>query len=204
LKGLKLPTHLLTRQILSHSDYIPVQLKFRIFMLCPLIPLIVDHSTLMHNALSWKNSKILWELSSSQWRWWLLHDGQSCTLGNLHEIPGFIMCDSVVEKVCKVICYNKWAYHWCSWNCIAPASAFLYNMRCSNEVPRTILLQSYLYTYSLLIGVTFKVLPLSGYALCPMMLPLLQTFFEFLLWNSFPCRHHIRLDVINILKSSSL
>jgi len=55
-----------------------------------------------------------------------------------------------------------------------------------------ILLQaSYLYTYSLLRGVTFEVLPLSSYALNTMMLPLLETFLEFLLWNSFQCRRHI-------------
>jgi len=33
-------------------------------------------------------------------------------------------------------------------------------------------------SYSSLNGVTFKVLPLSGYALSPMMLPLLETFLE--------------------------
>jgi hypothetical protein len=37
--------------------------------------------------------------------------------------------------------------------------------RCSHEVPGMILLQSYLFTYSLLRGVTFKVLPMSSYAL---------------------------------------
>jgi len=55
-----------------------------------------------------------------------------------------------------------------------------------------ILLQaSHLYTYSLLRGVTFKVLYFSSNALSPMILPLLETFLEFLLWNSFQCRHHI-------------
>jgi len=39
-----------------------------------------------------------------------------------------------------------------------------------------ILLQTYLYTYSLLRGVTFEVLPLSSYGLTPTMLPLLETF----------------------------
>jgi hypothetical protein len=33
--------------------------------------------------------------------------------------------------------------------------------------------------------VTFEVLPFSSYALSPMMLPLLETFLELLLWNSF-------------------
>jgi len=40
------------------------------------------------------------------------------------------------------------------------------------EVPGITLLQAYLYTYSLLRGVTFEVFPLSSYALSPMMLPL--------------------------------
>jgi hypothetical protein len=44
---------------------------------------------------------------------------------------------------------------------------------------------SYLYTYSFLRGVTFEALPLSSYALGPVMLPLLETFLELLLWNSF-------------------
>jgi hypothetical protein len=37
-----------------------------------------------------------------------------------------------------------------------------------------------------------------------MMLQLLETFMELLLWNSFQCHCHIFLDVFNILKSSSL
>jgi len=45
--------------------------------------------------------------------------------------------------------------------------------------------------YSLQKGVTFEVLPLSTYALSPMMLPLLETFLELFLWNSFQCRRHI-------------
>jgi hypothetical protein len=44
---------------------------------------------------------------------------------------------------------------------------------------------------SLLWGVTFEVLPLSRYAFSPTMLPLLEIFFELLLWNSFQCRRHI-------------
>jgi hypothetical protein len=40
-------------------------------------------------------------------------------------------------------------------------------------------------------AVTFKVLPLNSYALSPMMLSLLETFLEILLWNSFQCRRHI-------------
>jgi hypothetical protein len=62
---------------------------------------------------------------------------------------------------------------------------------------------SYLYTYSLLRGVTFEVLPLSSYALSSKILPLLKTFLELLLWNSFQCRE-ILLNVVSILKSSSL
>jgi hypothetical protein len=83
-------------------------------------------------------------------------------------------------------------------------------MRCAYEGPGMILLQaSYLYPYSLLRGVTFEVLPLSSYAFSPMMLPLLETFLELLLWNSFQYHHHIYLfiyllEVFSILKSSSL
>jgi hypothetical protein len=50
---------------------------------------------------------------------------------------------------------------------------------CGYDVPGMILLQAYLYNYSLMRGVTFEVLPLSSYALSPMMLPLLEHF-----WNS--------------------
>jgi hypothetical protein len=51
--------------------------------------------------------------------------------------------------------------------------------RCDYEVPGMILLQAYLYTYSLLRGVTFEVLSFSSHALSPLILPLLGTF-----WNS--------------------
>jgi hypothetical protein len=56
-----------------------------------------------------------------------------------------------------------------------------------------ILLQVYLHSYSLLRGVTFKVLPLSNYALSPVLPSLLGTFLflELLLWNSFQCCHSI-------------
>jgi hypothetical protein len=54
-----------------------------------------------------------------------------------------------------------------------------------------ILLQDYLYTYNFLRGVTFEVLPLGTYALRPMILPLLETFSELLIWNTFQCRRHI-------------
>jgi len=64
--------------------------------------------------------------------------------------------------------------------------------RCSYEVLGTILLQnSCLYIYSLLRRVTFEVLPLNSCALSPTMLPLLETFLELLLWNSFQCRRHV-------------
>jgi hypothetical protein len=51
-------------------------------------------------------------------------------------------------------------------------------MRCGYEVPGMILLQAYLYTYSLLIDVTFEVCLLSSYALSQTMLLLLETFLE--------------------------
>jgi len=38
-------------------------------------------------------------------------------------------------------------------------------MRCGYEIPGMILLEAYLYTYSLLTWVIFEVLPLSSYAL---------------------------------------
>jgi hypothetical protein len=74
---------------------------------------------------------------------------------------------------------------------------------CDYEVPGMILLQAYLYTYSLRREVTFKVPPLSSYASSPVMLPLLQTFLEILLWNSFQFHLHI-FYIFIILKSSSL
>jgi len=58
-----------------------------------------------------------------------------------------------------------------------------WNMRYACEVPGMILLAAYLYTYRLLRRVAFKVLALSSYAFGPMMLPLLETFLELLLWN---------------------
>jgi len=51
-------------------------------------------------------------------------------------------------------------------------------------------LQTYLYTYSLLRGVTFEVCPFSSYVLSQMMLPLLETFMELFLWNSIQCHHY--------------
>jgi hypothetical protein len=63
--------------------------------------------------------------------------------------------------------------------------------KCGYEVPGMILLQTYLYTYNLLRGVTFEVLPLSSYVLSPTILSLLETFLELLFWNSFQCHHHI-------------
>jgi hypothetical protein len=41
-------------------------------------------------------------------------------------------------------------------------------------------LQAYLYTYSLLRGINFEVLPVGGFAFCPMMLPMMETFLELL------------------------
>jgi hypothetical protein len=73
------------------------------------------------------------------------------------------------------------------------------------EVPGMILLQTYLYTYNLLRRFTFKVLPLSSYAISPMMLPLVATFLELLLWNSFHWHHHffLRLQYSEIFIPSS-
>jgi hypothetical protein len=51
--------------------------------------------------------------------------------------------------------------------------------RCGYEIPGMTLLQAYPYTYSLLGGVNFEVLPLSSHTPSPMMLQLLETF-----WNS--------------------
>jgi len=64
-------------------------------------------------------------------------------------------------------------------------------MRCGHEVAIKILLQAYLYTYSLLRRVTFKELPLGSYALSIMMLPLFEIFLKLLLWKIFQCCHHI-------------
>jgi hypothetical protein len=62
-----------------------------------------------------------------------------------------------------------------------------------------ILLQaSYLYTFSLLRGVTFEALPLSSYALSPTMLSLLETFLELLLWNIFQCHHFFFLLISSV------
>jgi hypothetical protein len=57
--------------------------------------------------------------------------------------------------------------------------------------PDVFMQASYLYTSSLLRGITFAVLPMSSYALSPTMLPLLETFCELLSWNSFQCCRHI-------------
>jgi hypothetical protein len=59
------------------------------------------------------------------------------------------------------------------------------NIVCGYEVPGIIFLPaSYLYTHSLLRGVTFKILPLSGYALSLTMLSMLEIFLELMLWES--------------------
>jgi len=44
--------------------------------------------------------------------------------------------------------------------------------------------------FQLLRGVTFEVLFLSSYVLSSTMLPLLETFFELLVWNSIQCHQH--------------
>jgi hypothetical protein len=66
------------------------------------------------------------------------------------------------------------------------------------EVPGMTLMQAHLYTFSLLRGITFKVLPFSSYTLSPKMLPLLETFLKLLLWKFLVPWHF--LDVFNILK----
>jgi hypothetical protein len=50
------------------------------------------------------------------------------------------------------------------------------NVKCGYAIPGMILLQVYLYTFSLWRGVAFEALPLSNYAFSPMILPLLGTF----------------------------
>jgi len=72
------------------------------------------------------------------------------------------------------------------------------------EVPGMVLLQAYLYMHCLLIEVTFKVPLLSSCALSPLMLPLLETFLELLLWNSFQCHHFLFLVIFSIPKFPSL
>jgi len=66
-----------------------------------------------------------------------------------------------------------------------------------------ILLQSYLYTYSLLSGVNFQVISLSTYALSIMMLPMVETFFRTPVAELSLSPSHF-LNVFNILKSSPL
>jgi hypothetical protein len=66
---------------------------------------------------------------------------------------------------------------------------------CGYDVSGIILLQS----IPVLRGITLEVLPLSNYALNP----LLETVLELLLWNNFQWRYAF-LDVFNIVKSSSL
>jgi hypothetical protein len=74
---------------------------------------------------------------------------------------------------------------------------FVKYMRCGYKVPGMILLQSCVYTSSLLRGVTFKLHPLSSHALSQIMLPLLKTFLELLLWNSFQWTNTIFLSSIS-------
>jgi hypothetical protein len=76
--------------------------------------------------------------------------------------------------------------------------------RCYYEVPGMILLQAYLYAYTLLRGVTFEVLPLNSHALSPSMLPLLETFSGLLLCGIafsaivafFRCLHYAEIFVL--------
>jgi hypothetical protein len=91
-----------------------------------------------------------------------------------------------------------------SWY-ICKVSQFL-GTGCGYEVSGMMLLQAlylYTYTYTFLRGVTFKVLPLSRYALGSTTLPLLETFLDLLL-NIFQCCRQMFLDVFNILKSPCL
>jgi hypothetical protein len=75
--------------------------------------------------------------------------------------------------------------------------------RSGYEVPGMILLQAYLCTYSSLTGVSFEVITLSSYTLSSTMLPLLETFLEFLLCNSSQYCRDIFYVFNNTLKSSS-
>jgi hypothetical protein len=52
-----------------------------------------------------------------------------------------------------------------------------YSMRCGYEVTGTILLQAYLYTYSLLRGIVFNILTMRSYALSPVMAASVGNFF---------------------------
>jgi hypothetical protein len=61
--------------------------------------------------------------------------------------------------------------------------------RCGYEVPGMILLQGYLYTYNLLRGVTFEVLPLNSYILNDA--ATVANILEYLLWSTFQCRHFV-------------
>jgi hypothetical protein len=60
---------------------------------------------------------------------------------------------------------------------------------CGYEDSGMILLQTYLYAYSILKGIIFELLPLSSYALNQMMLSLLEALLDGLLWNSFKFCH---------------
>lgn len=71
-------------------------------------------------------------------------------------------------------------------------------MRCVYEVPRIILLQIFLYTYSLVSVATFKVVHLSSHTLSPVMLPLLETFMEHFFQNNLQCCCYIFLSVFNV------
>jgi hypothetical protein len=87
-------------------------------------------------------------------------------------------CLSTVWLFCPVFCVNRTSVAPPVGDHITELSRFeILYMRCDYKVLGMILLRAYLYTYSLLRGVTFDVLPFSSFAL---------------------------FDVFSILKSSSL
>jgi len=86
-----------------------------------------------------------------------------------------------LQCYCFLVCRNITAK-------VTYFSKTYYHTRCSYGVPGMSLLQAYQYTYNLLRGGHLQSTPLSSYTLSPMMLPLLETFPELLLWNSVQSR----------------
>jgi hypothetical protein len=89
-----------------------------------------------------------------------------------------------LQKHISGSCKGQLNFHWCFSDPSVSHEESISCMRCGYEVPGMVLLQAYPCICSILRGVTFEALPLSSYALSPMILPLLETFLELLLWNS--------------------
>jgi hypothetical protein len=121
------------------------------------------------------------------WRFgdpYFLHlERKRCQHWSLH-VPGAVLWCRYREHINNYVSYTVLIIH-------SFRELILCKSRCGYEVPGIILLEPYLYTYSLLRGVTFKILPLDSYTLSPTMLPLLETFLQLLLWNRFQCRRQI-------------